>query len=79
MPLNTEINFLQCALNSLETDTPQEEPADSPVVFYCKDCKAMTEVEKKPNKLSFRCKKCRSERIAFGTKNALENFYHIHS
>ena len=71
IPLSPDMDFLSYAL----VQDPAEETEESPISFYCKDCEDFVAVEKQGKRLKFRCKSCKSDKVAFGTKKSLENFY----
>lgn len=48
----------------------------SPIVYFCKDCKALVEVIE-GRKMKFKCKTCKGKNIAFGTKRSISNFYKV--
>ena len=48
-----------------------------PIVFYCKDCRAITKGEKIGVKYVYKCATCKGENIAFGTPKSISNFYHL--
>lgn len=48
-----------------------------PIVFYCKDCRALVESEKIGNKYMYKCLTCGGENVAFGTPKSIANYYHV--
>ncbi len=54
---------------------PQEEK--SAIVFYCKDCSELVETERCGRKYVYRCKKCGTKNVAFGTKKSIYGFFKI--
>lgn len=72
--LHPNMDFLSFAL----AQKPKEEiTEESPIIFYCKACAKIQDVEKIGNRLKFRCKACKSENITFGTSRAIKKFYHL--
>lgn len=52
-----------------------EEPT---MLFYCKKCqKVILDPVKKGKKYEYSCPECKDDRVTFGTKDAIVNFYHI--
>ena len=48
-----------------------------PVAFYCKDCEEIVEAKPVGRKFVYRCAKCNTKNVAFGTENAVKNYYRI--
>ncbi len=46
-----------------------------PVVFYCKDCEKIVKVKPVGRKFVYRCAVCGTKNVAFGTANAIKNYY----
>lgn len=60
-----------------ETKAP-EAPTDPAILFYCKDCqRALEHPIKHPKKYVYKCPVCKGERVSFGTKKAISEFFHI--
>lgn len=51
------------------------------IVFYCRDCKKLVDVEKmsptKKQKMKFKCQECTSKSVLYGTKRGIEAYFHI--
>ena len=51
------------------------------IVFYCRDCKKLVDVEKMPptkrQKIKFKCQECTSKSVLYGTKRGIEAYFHI--
>ncbi len=47
------------------------------IVFYCKDCEMIVPTSKLPGKYVYKCKKCGTKNVAFGSKKSIFNFFHI--
>lgn len=76
-PLTPDIDFLGFALAQKPMlEIPEE---GTSILFFCKDCQKITEVERMKNQLRFRCKVCKGDRISFGTSKSVASFYHIKS
>lgn len=58
-----------------ETATTQEEKAE--ILFYCKDCAETVDTERCGRKYVYRCKKCGTKNVAFGTKKSIYGFFKI--
>lgn len=53
-------------------------PQGSPIVFYCKDCKLIVdEPIKHKTKYEYMCPVCKSERVSFGTRQAISDFFQV--
>lgn len=46
------------------------------IVFYCKDCEEIVNVDRAGRKYAYRCKKCRTKNVAFGTEKSIANYFH---
>lgn len=51
---------------------PQKE-----IVFYCKDCSEIVETERCGTKYVYKCKKCGTKNVAFGTRKSIVSFFHV--
>lgn len=61
-----------------ETSEEKAAPQGSPIVFYCKDCKAIVdEPIKHKTKYEYMCPTCKSERVSFGTRQAISDFFQV--
>lgn len=50
----------------------------SEILFYCRDCnKVVIDPKKKGAKYEYICPICGSDRVAFGTKKAICDFFNI--
>ena len=47
------------------------------VVFYCKDCEKIVKVRPFGRKFVYRCAICGTKNVAFGTENAIKNYYRV--
>lgn len=47
------------------------------VLFYCKDCEKIVDTDKVGSKYVYKCKKCGTKNVAFGTKKSIYSFFHI--
>lgn len=54
---------------------PQEEK--TAILFYCKDCSEIVDSERCGRKYVYRCKKCGTKNVAFGTKKSIYGFFKI--
>lgn len=50
---------------------------DNPIVFFCKDCQEIVETVKVGGKYVYKCKKCGTKNVAFGTKKSIYGFFRI--
>jgi Zn finger protein HypA/HybF involved in hydrogenase expression len=62
-----------------EATTSQESLSqeEKPIVFYCKDCEILTDGIKLHAKYVYKCAKCGTKNVAFGTLKSIKNFYHL--
>ncbi len=47
------------------------------VVFYCKDCEELVDTERCGRKYVYRCKKCDTKNVAFGTLKSVRGFFRL--
>ncbi|PIQ78388.1 hypothetical protein COV82_01040 [Candidatus Peregrinibacteria bacterium CG11_big_fil_rev_8_21_14_0_20_46_8] len=47
------------------------------IVFYCKDCHDLVDGIKIGKKYVYRCAKCGTKNVAFGTEKSIRSFYHV--
>lgn len=47
------------------------------IVFYCKDCEQIVDVSRCGKKYVYKCKKCGTKNVAFGTKKSIYSFFHV--
>jgi len=50
---------------------------DFKIVFYCKDCEKIVDTEKVGGRYVYKCKKCGTKNVAFGTKRSIYNFFRL--
>lgn len=50
---------------------------ENPIIFYCKDCAEVTATEKVGRKFVYKCKKCGTKNVAFGTKKSIFGFFRL--
>lgn len=50
---------------------------ENPILFYCKDCAEITETIKIGGKYVYKCKRCGTKNVAFGTKKSIYGFFRI--
>ncbi len=72
--LTEDLDFVQIA-SVQGVDKSNEEK--NWVVFYCKKCKEIVDVNKIGQKLVFECKKCKSRDISIGTNEWVNQYYKI--
>lgn len=58
------------------TDAPKEEESQE-VVFYCKDCEEVVDTQRVGRKYVYKCRKCGTKNVAFGTKKSILSFFRI--
>jgi hypothetical protein len=60
------------------SEETKETNNDPKMLFYCKKCqKVILNPVKKGKKYEYSCPECKMDRVTFGTKDAIANFYHI--
>lgn len=47
------------------------------ILFYCKDCDKIVDTERFGKKYVYKCKKCGTKNVAFGTKKSIYSFFHV--
>lgn len=47
------------------------------VVFFCKDCEKLVDTKPVGRKYVYRCAACGTKNVAFGTEEAVRNFYRV--
>jgi len=57
--------------------TDSKEPKDYSIIFYCKDCEEVVDTERVGKKYVYRCRKCGTKNVAFGTKKSIYSYFHI--
>ena len=48
-----------------------------PIVFYCKDCEEIVDAEKIGKKYVYKCKRCGTKNVAFGTEKSVKSFFRV--
>ncbi len=56
------------------TDQTKEKPT---ILFYCKDCEEIVETMKVGGKYVYKCKKCGTKNVAFGTQKSIYGFFKL--
>lgn len=55
-----------------------ETASEPTILFYCRDCqRVVLDPKKKSDQYLYQCPHCKSDRVAFGTKQAICEFFHI--
>jgi len=60
--------------NMTETEFKDE---DFKIIFYCKDCEEIVDTEKVGRKYVYKCKKCGTKNVAFGTTRSINGFFRL--
>ncbi|MDX9970301.1 MAG: hypothetical protein RBS56_00130 [Candidatus Gracilibacteria bacterium] len=55
-------------------EVQEKEPV---IVFYCKDCQEIVKTHKVGSKYVYKCAKCGTKNVAFGTKKSISNFFKL--
>ncbi|MCA9374100.1 MAG: hypothetical protein R3B71_00080 [Candidatus Gracilibacteria bacterium] len=48
-----------------------------PIAFFCKDCELIVEGRPIGRKFVYKCARCGTKNVAFGTEKALRDFYRV--
>ncbi len=48
-----------------------------PIIFYCKDCEDIVDVAQLGRKYVYKCKKCHTKNVAFGTEKSIRSFFRL--
>jgi hypothetical protein len=48
-----------------------------PIIFYCKDCEKVVDTEQFGRKYVYKCKKCGTKNVAFGTEKSIFSFFRL--
>ncbi|MFH1533724.1 MAG: hypothetical protein ABID64_02230 [Nitrospirota bacterium] len=55
----------------------ENKPNKGPIIFYCKDCEEIVETYQVGRKYVYKCKKCGTKNVAFGTEKSLNTFFRL--
>ena len=55
----------------------KDQAVQNNIIFYCKDCEEIVDTEKVGGKYVYKCKKCGTKNVAFGTVKSIKNFFKI--
>ncbi|OGJ42748.1 hypothetical protein A3I58_00970 [Candidatus Peregrinibacteria bacterium RIFCSPLOWO2_02_FULL_39_10] len=47
------------------------------IIFYCKDCEEIVETLRVGGKYVYKCKKCGTKNVAFGTRKSIYGFFRL--
>ncbi len=50
---------------------------ENPIIFYCKDCEKIVDVDRFGKKYVYKCKKCRTKNVALGTKKSIFGYFKL--
>lgn len=67
---------------NVATTNNQVKPAmkavdDNPIIFYCKDCEEVVDTNRVGGKYVYKCKRCGTKNVAFGTKKSIYGFFKL--
>jgi len=48
-----------------------------PIIFYCKDCSEIVDTIRLGGKYIYKCKKCGTKNVAFGTPKSLRGYFRL--
>lgn len=60
----------------MTTEQPAEQTKPG-ILFYCKDCGEIVDTERCGKKYVYKCRKCGTKNVAFGTKKSIYSFFHV--
>jgi Zn finger protein HypA/HybF involved in hydrogenase expression len=55
----------------------EEKSKKSPIIFYCKDCEEVVDTHRVGRKYVYKCKKCGTKNVAFGTEKSIGTFFRL--
>ncbi len=55
----------------------KKDDLSSEIIFYCKDCEDIVETFRVGGKYVYKCKKCGTKNVAFGTKRSVYGFFRL--
>jgi DNA-directed RNA polymerase subunit RPC12/RpoP len=47
------------------------------IVYYCQECEAISTPKRVQNRFQFKCAKCGSAKVAFGTEKSIASYYRL--
>lgn len=60
-----------------KNDGKTELKGKGPIIFYCKDCEEIVDTDKVGRKYVYKCKKCGTKNVAFGTEKSIKSFFRV--
>ena len=75
----TDKEYTEIIKSDVEVDKAYMESEGKPakIVYYCKECKKAVAPKRQGKKLSFKCAECDRGPLAFGTEEAINNYYKV--
>ncbi len=55
----------------------EQKSKKSPIIFYCKDCEEVVDTNRAGRKYVYKCKKCGTKNVAFGTEKSIGTFFRL--
>ena len=55
----------------------ENKDTSGPVIFYCKDCEKIVDTNRCGRKYVYKCKKCGTKNVAFGTEKSIFSFFRL--
>lgn len=55
----------------------KEEQLWNTIVFYCKDCERIVDVDRAGRKYVYMCGVCHTKNVAFGTEKSIRGYFHV--
>jgi predicted SprT family Zn-dependent metalloprotease len=78
-PQATDKEYVEIIRSEVKCDpryiTETGEPAK--ITYYCRDCKARVTPKRIGKKFRFSCGDCKYDPVAFGTEDAVSNYYRL--
>lgn len=64
-------------MTKAETKPNPGKTTNCDIVFYCKDCSELVDTDRCGRKYVYKCKKCGTKNVAFGTRKSISGFFRI--
>jgi hypothetical protein len=55
----------------------EDKSKKGPIIFYCKDCEEIVDTNQCGRKYVYKCKKCGTKNVAFGTEKSIYTFFRL--
>lgn len=72
------VEIVHSNVKNLNPQIIQEEGQPADLVFYCRNCKKVIEKPERITKtLRFKCPECGQDRVSFGGRESVQNYYKL--